>query len=437
MSKLKYGLGAIVIIGGLLGSVPYFTKDTVDTLIEKQQQSLSTHGMDFKVVSHEGYLDSKREITLKFKDTTKVMDYFEKTLLVDKSLLNAVTKNGELFSKVSFKGILKNKNVLPYQVESVLMLDELPVELQEAMEKDKVFEKFVKSLALKINFSIYGEVVYIALNDIVIEDKDIVAKLIKPEMKIRDNRYDTNIENITFNVKKKYESLKISVDEVKDRIIYKDEFNFDGKAHISQIKFNFKEKQRSSIEEFKFESSQNIIKTKMSTSDNNVAIHVGYNINNVLFSMNNADTKIDKFVLDFKFNDIKEEPLRLLNESFTNKYDLSKILEPTLQEIVNNGLSMSINSKIKNTVNSSFTVNDIGIDLSFKLDKNDINLHQNVDYVMKYLSIDGKISLDKSTVDKISILFPISKYNTNIIKNTSTFDIKYEKNNLFVNGQKI
>ena len=79
----------------------------------------------------------------------------------------------------------------------------------------------------------------------------------------------------------------------------------------------------------------------------------------------------------------------------------------------------------------------MAIDLSFTLDKNDIDKYRGIDYILKYLSVNGKISLDNTTVENLSRTLPIAKYNTNIKKDVSLFDIKFENNHLYINGQKI
>ena len=178
MIKVIYVILAIVmVIGSAVSSIPYFTKDTIETIIVKKQKELSSHGIDIRVVSNTGYFNSTREITIKFTDKKKVLRYFENRLQIEKSLLTTITQDEKSFEQISFKGILKNKNTLPHKIESFLMIDKLPENLQEQIANNKILEKLMNSLSLQLNFDIFGVVNYINLNDIVIANKVITEQL--------------------------------------------------------------------------------------------------------------------------------------------------------------------------------------------------------------------------------------------------------------------
>ena len=179
MIKVIYVILAIfIVIGSSVASIPYFTMDTIETIIVKKQKELSFHGIDVRVTSNTGYFNSTREITVNFTDVRKVLQYFENRLQIDKSLLTTITQDTKLFEQITLKGVLKNKNTLPHKIESFLMLDNLPENLQEQIANNKILEKFVSSLALQLNFNVFGELNYIKLNDIVLSNKIISEKII-------------------------------------------------------------------------------------------------------------------------------------------------------------------------------------------------------------------------------------------------------------------
>ncbi len=178
MIKVLYVILAIVmVIGTAVSSIPYFTKDTIETIIVKKQKELSIHGIDVKVVSNTGYFNSTREITVNFTDVRKVLYYFEDKLQISKTLLTTITQDEKSFEQISFKGVLLNKNVLPYKIESILSIDNLPEHLQQQMSNNKILENFMNSLSVQLNFDIQGDVNYIALNDEVIANKIITDLL--------------------------------------------------------------------------------------------------------------------------------------------------------------------------------------------------------------------------------------------------------------------
>ena len=48
MIKVIYVILAIVmVIGSAVSSIPYFTMDTIETIIVKKQKELGSHGIDF------------------------------------------------------------------------------------------------------------------------------------------------------------------------------------------------------------------------------------------------------------------------------------------------------------------------------------------------------------------------------------------------------
>ena len=345
MSKLKLGLASVAIAGMVVGGMPYITKNSIDTVITEKQSELLNKGLALEVTKHQGYFDSQRKI--KFTDTVKILDFISKAIRLDIEIVRDLTNNGMIFEDVSFKGTVKNSNLLPANVKAQIRLDELPQNLKEAMNKNEDLKKFINALLLNVEFDTSGNIIFVSMNDLIIQNKDVVAKMIKPEVKIDKNIYDTSIQNMTFNISKNREYLLIYLDGIKDKLRYEDELNFEDKLTISQLKFNFKEKRRRT-QNIKFESSDNSIFTQMKTANNKLDAKVQYDLNNILFSIKNINTTIEQFGLGFTFKDVKEEPLRLLNETLTDEYKLSRILEPSLQEIVNNGLSMNINSKIKN-----------------------------------------------------------------------------------------
>lgn len=161
----------VIVIGSAVSSIPYFTMGTIETVIEKKQKELSSHGIDFKVVSNTGYFNSVREITVNFTDNKKVLQYFENRLQIDKSLLTSITEDEKAFEQISFKGVLKNKNTLPHKIEAFLSIDNLPENLQQQISNNKILENFMSSFSLQLNFNIFADVNYINLNDIVISNK--------------------------------------------------------------------------------------------------------------------------------------------------------------------------------------------------------------------------------------------------------------------------
>ena len=437
MSKLKLGLASIVAAGFVVGGLPYITKSSIDSIISEKKNELIDKGLDLKVTNHKGYFESQRDIEIKFTNTVKLLDYISNETQIDLETLNSLTKNGMIFNEISFKGTVNNSNLFPSKVKVELILDQLPEDLQNTMSENIHLKNFIKELQLNAHFNTEGQLIYVSLNDLVIQDKDIVAKILKPEMKIENNIYETSIQNITFNLSKASEYLLVYFDGIKDKLIYTDDFNFEEKAKIETIKLHLKQQQRTSIEDLKYESSQNFLNTTMATKDNQVSINTDYIFNDITLDAKSLHTKIDKFALGINMTNISEQPLRILSDSFSDDYKLQQNLEPKLQEIINNGFSINLNSHIKNIKNNNLSAKDISIDLNMDIKKNDISKYANNAYILQYIDINGKISLDNQTVTQLSQTLPIGRYNTNVQKDKSIFDIKLEKNSFYINGKKL
>jgi len=435
MSKLKYGVGSIVVAALIVGGLPYVVKNSIDSIIEKRQTELSSKGMDLKVVSHEGYFESTREINIKFTDSVKVLDYISELTNLDIGTLNSLTNNGLIFSDISFKGIVKNSNLFSQTIKTQISIDQLPLDVQQSMANDKTLDDFIKSLLLSIDFNEDGEVSYISLNDLIIKDEDVEVKLLKPELNIEGDIYNTTIKNITFNINQDYENMLIYIDDIKDTLHYTDEFNFEEEANIAKLQFNYKNQYSRADVEYK--STNNNIKTSSNIEDQQFNMTLGYDMSDVFLRAQSTDTNIEKFAFNIELNEIKESPLRVLNDALTDEYRFSQLLVPQVQELVNDGFKINIGSKINNIQNVNVAAKEIAIDLKINLLKNTLNQYSRMDNILGYVRADGQISLDDETVQKIAQSVPIGKYNTTSKNGISYFDIKFKDSTLFINNMRV
>lgn len=435
MTKLKYILALVVMTGVMVFGLPYIIKHSIDTIIENEQQKLNSKGMELIVVSHKGYFQSTREINIEFTDTVKVLDYISEITNLDIETIRNMTNNGFIFSDISFKGVVTNSNLFSQTIKTKISLDKLPLELQENMAKNKQLDSFIKSLLLNIEFDMEGNIGFMSLNDIVIKENDFEVKMIKPELKIEKNIYNTSIQNITLNVNENDEYMLVYLDDITDTLRYVDEFNFEEKAKISKIKFNYQDRYTGA--DVQYESINNTIQTNAITKDEKLNASLKYDMDNLFVSTQGTDINIEKFVFNIDLNEIKEQPLRALNNSLTNEYQFGKILVPNVQEIVNDGFTIDIDTNISNLQNTNIAAKEIGLNLKFVLAKNDLNQYSRADKILENLTVDGQISLDEETLEKISLMMPVAQYNTNIKEGISYFDIELKDSSLFVNGIKL
>ncbi|MGB5866632.1 MAG: hypothetical protein WBG69_02050 [Arcobacteraceae bacterium] len=432
MSKLKYGLGAVIIAGGLVGTIPYITKNTIDTLMVEKQKELINYGIDFQVVSNTGYLDSTREVTLKFKNTAKVLEYLAISLQTDLELLKSMTNDGDLLADISFKGVIKNSNLMTHRINAVLQLDELPKNLKEKMTQDEPLDKFIKSLGLNMSFDIDGNVTDLALNDIIIEDQGVLLKLIKPKMQIFDNQYKSSIQNITFNTESYSNKLAIQIDDIQDHIKKTDVLNATENTTIKSIKFDMENHRSYRPMDLSYESANHIINANIASDDKLVNMTSKYDIDDIKIKVKQTNTTMKHLTLGVNFKNLDRKPIQDLVDSASNQQQMARMLEPKLFEILNSGFQINLKTNVTDFENVNFSSKMIDVNVDLDVKKNTLYKRSRPNDAMGVFTVNGTVKLDAQAVSKIA---PIQKFNTNISNGISQFDIKFENGSFTINGQ--
>lgn len=437
MGKLKYGIATIVISGIVGTSIPYITKNSINDSISQKQNEFKNNGIDFEIISNNGYLDSKREIVIKIEDSIKFIDYVSKTLEVDIKTLNDLTDNGAFLDNLSIKGTILNTNIFPKNINVSLSLDELPNDLKTLMRKEPIVNKLIKSLALKLKVDTNGKIQFISLNDIIINDEDITAKILKAQININNNNYLTSIQNITLKSDKPKEKILFYLDDIKDNLDYKNSFNLNEITTINKIKFDYINNKRYENSKISYTSENNKIVVNSNSKNDELDMSINYDIGNSAFYTNDIDTKIDNLNLKIGFNGLKEQPIKELLNYKNTESEILNIEESRFQEIANYGFSMNLEANINNIRNNKlnvFEAKNININLIAKLKRNHLNTNSTQDDIMKNISVTGVIKMDKHIIDTMK---SVQQYNTNIINGISNFDIKFTDGELLVNNHKV
>lgn len=378
MSILKYGL-AVVGVVGIVGSVPYIVKNSIDNNLTKKQIELKDNGISLDFSKNESYITINRELSLKFTNEEKVLKYILANSDIDEVFLRQVTLNGKLLKEITFKGIVKNDNIISQNLSKVILsFDKLPHSLEKAIEKNIELKKAIKDFKLNMLIDRDGKILSLSSTDIYLKDNKTEIKLLNPKVILEDSGSKTTISHISF--KENYISYK---------------------------------------------SDNNTITNKNIVKDNNINLIFGVDTSNVELYMNNIKTTLDSFSLNSNINNLKNDT--------TKEFVLNINNEQKLQEIINYGLSIKLDANLKNLKNNMGKIKTIDLDLNIDISKNNIS---NVDELLKYLSVDGVLTLDNDTVAAIGMLgVPISVYNTNIDvpNNLSIFNIKYLNNKLLIN----
>jgi hypothetical protein len=430
-NKIKYGLViiAITIIVGV--SIPYITKNSINNTIHQKKSELKNNGINLKIISNNGYFDSKREILIKIEDSIKFIDYMSKNLILDIETLNDLTDNGVFLDNLSIKGTILNTNIFPKNINISLSPDELPNDLKTLMKKESIINKLIKSLTLKLKADTDGHITFITLNDIIINDKYGSVKILNPKININNDDYITNIQNITLkSSNSKKESILLYLDGIQD-VSY--ENNLNRITTIDKIKLNLAYNKIKTS----YASDNNKISLNLNSKNDELDMSMSYSVENSKLYTNNIDAKIDYLNLQVGFKGLKEQPI---NEIINYIGTESKNIEYTdaiVQEIANYGFSMNLKANVNNVINNKsnpFTVKNIDIDLIAKLKRNNLTKNSDKNKIAKNILITGVIKMDEHIVDLIDFM---QQYNTNIVNGISNFEVKFIDGVFLINNHKI
>lgn len=436
MGKFKYGIAAVALVGIVGGSMPYITKNSIDNSIKEKQNELLKDGINLNIVDDEGYINSKREIKIQIKDSIKFIDYISESFEIDVEILNKLTNHGEYLENLSLNGSIKNSNIFPKNISVSLTLDELPNDLKQLMRKEPIVNKLIKSLSLQLKIDTSDNIKFVSLNDIIINDEKITAQILQPKMNISKNNYLTSIQNMTLKLKERKENVLIYFDDIKDKLNYRNSFNFDETTTINNIKFNYISTSRHK-NNISYSSTDNEIKMNSNSKNDELNMKTDYVMGNSFLRAGNIDAKVDDLALTVGFKGFKEQPIIELLDFKNSQAEVSNILESRLQEIANYGFTINLKSNINNIRNNKatiFTAKNINISLNAKLKRNNLNKDSTSRDIAEKFSVNGLIKMDKKIIDLIK---PIQKYNTNIINNVSNFDIKLINGKLFINEHNV
>ena len=143
-SIYKYIL-ALLVVGVLV--MPFVVKNEVNKHIDSAKKSLTANGVELTIVSEKGYISSTREIELKVTNGKLFRDYIVTKLTIDniayKALLRFIKQGSnkeakEAFNGMTFKGTIKNSNLLlnkPVIELSLVKLSDKIISLAEENKK--------------------------------------------------------------------------------------------------------------------------------------------------------------------------------------------------------------------------------------------------------------------------------------------------------------
>jgi hypothetical protein len=412
-------------------ATPYITKTSIEHLIQNQQQQLSNIGIAFKVIKDEGFLKSQRDITIKFTDPQKLLEYLAQNSQISIQELNKLTNNGVLLEETSFKGEITNSNIFPKKIHMQLIPDQLPSGLQKAMQKEPSLQKLITSLKLILDFNTDGKLTYATLNDIVIKDHKNLFKVTKPEITLLNNQhYKSSINNITLNINEHRETIFFYVDTITSDNIQKSPLDIHSVTKIKKIKYTYAKRYHNAS----YESDNNSFSSSVNSDNNSVNTLFEYKLNNIAYKARRVNLGIKDFDLRLSVNGLSKAPLLDIANNTGHKNYTQKEMEAKLQEIANNGFTIALHTDIKDMkfhINrQQFNSQTLQCNLTANIPKNSFNKRSRQRDIMRKLTLKGNIVVDEALVQAIP---PLRRYDTNVTNGLANFAIELKNQRLYVN----
>ena len=483
MSK-KAILGIIVLIVFILA--PLGIRNIVDTTIKSQKLELNDKGILLSIDNTQGYLNSVRDFTLTITNEVKFKEYLTDILLekypVYEVFINNFRKSDskkfdEFLKGIVFKGNIKSSNINPSSdIEVYTYLDKFSDEIMSKIKEDKESSKFIlsfleeESLALTILFDNEVKVKTLSLKDI---DENIKTtsksgKEVKGKFEILGHKLINNSNDKAIIADLKLDKINISINaknnvvflikDIEYNMNYENQFINNGELGIKNINIKINDNRSLQLKETKLLSSGLVsnevysVNSRISTSD--------FKLSDFKLKNKSIETSLDSLDIDVYLNNLDYKNIKKLNNAYQAFYATSinartskdartqmdatnKQIVSELTTLVNNGLSLRIDTSLRGLKNKKIDLNSLDLKVDAKLDKNDLSINTfNKFSILNLLNVKAKLEiLEDDYKNFSSIIHPsmaqiVSLYA--LEKNDKVvFELDIKKGKIEVNGKKV
>ena len=468
----------------LLALAPFGVKNIVDKSIELNKTELDKVGVDLSIVNTQGYINTNRKFTLTISDEVKFKEFFKNLIVEEYPLYSASidgiykrdTKELDDFIKgIVFKGNIENSNINPFSnIKVYTYLDKLSDKIMNKIKNDNDSSQILlplfntealafnmefdnntklKSLVLKdinekfnmpnnpgkMNETIFQVLGYKVINNST--EKEIIA--------------DINLDKINFDIKSQRSSSNILLNNLKYNINYENQFINSGNMKIQNINISSGPKNSVSLGETDIYSKAFVTNGIYSS---NFKIYA----NKFKLIGNNKNTSLDDLELEVHLNGVnynKLENLLLAYNTFEiesynamhlpdykKKLKMQEFINPLLKEassILNDGLSLKVNSKVSGLTNNNLNLNDLAFVLDAKLNKNNLTAQTfNQFALLSLLDINAELKMLEEDYASLSKIFPSNFTNLASMyltkeKGKVKFNLILQRGKIEVNGQAV
>ncbi|NVJ53610.1 MAG: hypothetical protein HWD90_07930 [Campylobacteraceae bacterium] len=448
MKKLFLGLIVIVVI--LVA--PLGVKNFINNTLEEKKDVLNNNGIEFNVLSSNGYFSSHREFEISINDISKFQIFLKDKALEINDIFRPIVesiditkfRNIETLKSIIFKGEMDNSNINPFsKIKSKMYLASMP----KSFEKDRDIKTILdnKTIAFDLVFSFAGK-----LENIILKDIDYKNKFMLTDTKFDNKTDDNNIAGILnigkMNLLSSNRNDRMLLDKVNCDFTYKNYFENSTDFFLNSFAIN------NDIKIDKLDMS-----TKGSLVGNNYSGNTNISFENTILDLRkNQFIKISNFNLNIDVNDFDSKSLLNFNDlynqsivdsfvGYSKKNRINEImkyqmeLEKVLIDFLNHGGEVKADLSFKEFNNAIISLNNPKLDMYFKLDKNNLTLLNANKKILEYLDLEINLKLKKVDYENLLKIFR-TRMLDNYVKfenNEALFKVKTINNQINVNGKTI
>lgn len=408
----------VVVFGA---SFPFIISKNVDDLIDKKRVEFKDYGINLKVDSKDGYVDTIRHISIDIENGRHFANGFfkilEKKYPENKELFTTILyeKNIDwdfIFSGTKIDGELKNSNFLLQTPTLTIHLKELSKDIMTQLKDDKKASKVIlpildkKSLSATLNFTNQGNIKELIFKDIKESFREDDTKLsfdfLKPKYEILNHKEEKfTFSKFAIHFEEGDESLHWDIDDFSSSSKREDRLNYEYNSKISNFMFILNERNKLKLS---IQNINNFNKTSSNNQKVNSKQQLSFDDMNLTIKNNNISSKNMK--LDINIENIdKDSLLKVIDDYSSLEFDFTKYSQNNIDNLFslfNKGFDFKTKIQI-DELNTPFSSNsNFIVDTTINLLENEINKENfSVDNLKEKIQLDALIKIDNQTYEKI------------------------------------
>lgn len=464
---MKYLVMIGVVVAGI-AIAPLLVSNSLDDKMEENKVVLQKNGFKQEILNKSGYITTTRNFSLEVVDATKARDFLLDKLVEKNAQYKVFAQSlkmgsqeeiNEAFNGLKFKGEMVNSNFSPSDIKMSLVLDKLPLTMQNELAQNKEIGDTLLPLIAKgvLAFDMtFGSGEFVGDMKL----KDFKLRDIKEHIKIEEVALDIDTLNHTlslsesggvvnglvgvtkqdFGIKSPTFEMKSHLENLKYNFSYKDDLNNNGTFEAGKYEFEMLEL----YSNVKFSASN--IKATSTVADINKELHLkgDYAINAIMFMNETDDIKVNQLLFKLFLRGINSSTMKKIQNDY-NSLALGAVA-PNDQAIIddfvaliNNGVKLDLSIALKG-LSGTLNLKDVAVDINIEVAKNTYTDKQSPLEILNFLDISSHVKIhkdDKKTLEELNMATPEDFANGKVEGDFFVYDIAMKNGTVSVNGKPV